>query len=175
MMVLSLIVLFICFTRCFTKPLTSETRIPRGQTIYSHELRDQVFQSRDQEYRQRDQDSQSGDQGSQTQGNVFQPDKSIDKESEVTSIVKDFLNKHVASNRTARDANNPCFDHMERKWDSCRQKDVYVVHCHTQHVACYRAMNQGYLYPACEVVLGFRQAKYISKCPALPIDCQCAA
>ena len=28
---------------------------------------------------------------------------------------------------------------------------------------------------ALEVVFGFPQAKYISKCAALPIDCQCAA
>lgn len=173
MMVLPLIVLLICFTLCFTKPLTSEIQISRGQTNYSHELRDQVFKSHDQQSPQRDQDSQSGDQRSQTQGNVFQPDKSI--KYEVTSIVKNVLDKHVTSNRTARDANNPCFDHMERKWDSCRQKDVYKVHCRNQHVACYRAMNQGYLYPACKVVFGYRQAKYISKCTALPIDCQCAA
>ena len=82
---------------------------------------------------------------------------------------------HASNNRTNGDASNPCFHFTERTWDSCRQKYVYKAHCHGAHVACYRAMDRGYSYPACQVVFGFPQSKYNSKCAKLHIDCQCAA
>ena len=154
-MIFLLIVVLSCSTLCLTKPL-----FPEMPFLYNHTA---THQTRDQDY--------------YSQDAIVQPElKYIENaESEVTSSLEQFLNKHVVSNRTARDVNNPCFDKEVRKWDSCRQKDVYEVHCHSTHAACYGALAQGYSYPACKVVIGYPQAKYISKCAALPIDCQCAA
>ena len=154
-MIFSIIVVLSCSTLCLTKHL-----FPEMPFLYNHTA---THQSRDQDYHLKDA--------------IVQPElKYIENaESEVTSSLEQFLNKHVVSNRTARDVNNPCFDKEVRKWDSCRQKDVYEVHCHSTHAACYGALAKGYTYPACKVVIGYPQAKYISKCAALPIDCQCAA
>ena len=155
-MIFLLIVVLSCSTLCLTKPL-----FPEMPFLYNHTA---THQSRDQDYHYSD-------------DAIVQPElKYIEAaESEVTSSLEKILNKHVVSNRTARDVNNVCFEKTVRKWDSCRQKDVYEVHCHTQHLACYEALAQGYSYPACKVVIGYPQAKYISKCKALQIDCQCAA
>ena len=155
-MIFSIIVVLSCSTLCLTKPLFPETPF-----LYNHTA---THQSRDQDYNSEDA--------------IVQPELKYfgNAESEVTSSLEQFLNKHVVSNRTARDANNPCFYYIEaRTWDSCRQKYVDKVHCHSMHTACYGALAQGYSYPACKVVIGYPQAKYISKCAALPIDCQCAA
>ena len=100
---------------------------------------------------------------------VLQPEEGIDENIDESPI------RHASHNRTNGDASNPCFHFTERTWDSCRQKYVYKAHCHGAHVACYRAMDRGYSYPACQVVFGFPQSKYNSKCAKLPIDCQCAA
>ena len=120
---------------------------------------------------------QSRDQHYHSEDAIVQPElKYIETaESEVTSSLEKFLNKHVVSNRTDRDVNNPCFEKTERKWDSCRQKFVYEVHCHGRRPACYGELAQGYSYPACKVVISYPKAKYISKCAALQIDCQCVA
>ena len=154
-MIFLLIVVLSCSTLCLTKPL-----FPEMPFLYNHTA---THQSRDQDYHLKDA--------------IVQPElKYIENaESEVTSSLEQFLNKHVVSNRTARDVNNPCFEKAEKKWDSCRQKYVFKVHCHSTHAACYGALAKGYSYPACKVVIGYPQAKYISKCAALPIDCQCAA
>ena len=154
-MIFLLIVVLSCSSLCLTKPLFPEIPFLHNHTA-THQSRDQDYYSQDA---------------------IVQPElKYIENaESEVTSSLEQFLNKHVVSNRTARDVNNPCFDKEVRKWDSCRQKDVYEVHCHSTHAACYGALAKGYSYPACKVVIGYPQAKYISKCAALPIDCQCAA
>ena len=104
-----------------------------------------------------------------SQSDVLQPEEGIDENIEESPI------RHASHNRTNGDASNPCFHFTEGTWDSCRQKYVYKAHCHGAHVACYRAMDRGYSYPACQVVFGFPQSKYNSKCAKLPIDCQCAA
>ena len=132
----------------FTKPFSQQVSSHRNHPLV-HQLRDEDSQNRV----------------------VFQPEEGIDEK-----IEAEFPIRHASHNRTARDANNPCFHYIEaRTWDSCRQKYVDKVHCHSTHAACYRALAQGYSYPACQVVFGYPQAKYISKCAALPIDCQCAA
>ena len=120
---------------------------------------------------------QSRDQDYYSQDAIVQPElKYIENaESEVSSSLEQFLNKHVVRNRTARDVNNPCLQKTVKTWDKCRQKYVYEVCCHSAHTACYGALTQGYSYTACKVVIGYPQAKYISKCKALQIDCQCAA
>ena len=135
-------------TPSFTKPFSQQVSSHRNHPLV-HQLRDEDSQSRV----------------------VFQPEEGIDEK-----IEAEFPIRHASHNRTARDANNPCFHYIEaRTWDSCRQKYVDKVHCYSTHAACYRALAQGYSYPACQVVFGYPQAKYISKCAALPIDCQCAA
>ncbi|CAH3147195.1 unnamed protein product, partial [Porites lobata] len=135
-------------TPSFTKPFSQQVSSHRNHPLV-HQLRDEDSQSRV----------------------VFQPEEGIDE-----TIEAEFPIRHASHNRTARDANNPCFHYIEaRTWDSCRQKYVDKVHCYSTHAACYRALAQGYSYPACQVVFGYPQAKYISKCAALPIDCQCAS
>ena len=104
-----------------------------------------------------------------SQSDVLQPEEDIDENIEESPI------RHAPHNRTNGDASNPCSHFEERTWDSCRQKYVYKARCHSTHASCYVALAQGYSTTACEVVFGFPQAKYISKCAALPIDCQCAA
>ena len=95
-------------------------------------------------------------------------------ESNVTSVKDRFLNKPTAHNRTARDAGHMCFLKIERMWDHCRGKFVKRVYCKTEHVACFQAILK-YNKPLCQTVYGYRQMKYSSNCPSLPIDCQCAA
>ena len=154
-MILLLIVVLSFSTLCLTKPL-----FPVMPFLHNHTA---THQSHDQDYRSQDA--------------IVQPELEYfeNAENEVTSSLEGFYNKHVVRNRTARDANNPCFDYTERKWDSCRQKYVFEVYCHSTHAACYGALAKGYSYPACKVVIGYPQAKFISKCNALQIDCQCAA
>ena len=120
---------------------------------------------------------QSRDQYYHSQDTIVQPGLEYieNAENEVTSSKEGFFNKHVVSKRIARGVNNSCFDKEVRKWDSCRKKYVYEVHCRKHHVACYEAVAQGSSYPACNVVSGYPQAKFISKCSALQVDCQCAA
>ena len=155
LMILSLIVVLSCSTFCLTKPL-----FPEMPFLHNHTA---THQSRDQDYH--------------IQDTIVQPELGYieNAENEVTSSLEGYFSKHVVSNRTARDANNPCFDYTERKWDSCRQKYVFEVHCHSTHAACYGALAQGYSTTACMAVIGYPQAKFISKCKALQIDCQCAA
>ena len=155
LMISLLIVVLSCSTLCLTKPL-----FPEMPFLHNHTA---THQSLDQDYH--------------IQDTIVQPELEYieNAENEVTSSLEGYFSKHVVSNRTARDANNPCFDYTERKWDSYRQKYVFEVHCHSTHAACYGALAQGYSYPACKVVIGYPQAKFISKCNALQIDCQCAA
>ena len=101
--------------------------------------------------------------------------KSISHQQEPLFDNQTISHQSVAHNGTAGGADNPCLYDRGMKWDSCRQKYVQEVHCRSTHAACYGALAKGYSYPACKVVIGYPQAKYISKCAALPIDCQCAA
>ena len=114
------------------------------------------------------------DQETQPQGDALQPEKSINQENDVTSGMDAYPDKPSAHNRTARDVSSPCFSHIVRKFDKCRQKFVRHVQCLNRHIACYKAINI-YHYPKCETVIGYRQIKFINKCPPLPVGCQCAA
>ena len=111
----------------------------------------------------------------QPQSDAFQPKESFSQESGVKNGVNGFLNTAVAHNRTARDAVHPCFSHMQIRWDSCRQDYVAEVHCSSQHVTCQSALAHGYATPACKTVIGYSQAKFVSKCAAVQMGCQCAA
>lgn len=150
-LLLSLIVILNGSSRGFTKPLTQKLSSSRN-LIFHHRLREQ---------------------DSQAQVDVFEHEakESIDEKDKVAKTEEE-----VAYNRTARDDDfKPCLKNSKIKWDSCRQKFVEEVYCFSTHPACYRALTQGYSYTACKVVIGYRQVKYHSKCPALQIDCQCAA
>lgn len=150
-LLLSLIVILNGSSRGFTKPLTQKLSSSRN-LIFHHRLREQ---------------------DSQSQVDVFQHEakESIDEKDKVAKTEEE-----VAYNRTARDDDfKPCLKNSKIKWDSCRQKFVEEVYCFSTHPACYRALTQGYSYTTCKVVIGYRQVKYHSKCPALQIDCQCAA
>ena len=114
------------------------------------------------------------DQDTQPQGDAFQPKKSINQDIDVTSGMGAYLDKPSAHNRTARDVSSPCFSHIVRKFDKCRQKFVSHVQCLNRHIACYEAINI-YHYPKCETVIGYRQTKFINKCRPIPVGCQCAA
>ena len=114
------------------------------------------------------------DQDTQPQGDAFQPTQSINQENNVTSGMDAYLDKPSAHNRTARDVSSPCFSHIVRKFDKCRKKFVSHVQCLNRHITCYEAINI-YHYPKCETVIGYRQIKFINKCPPLPVACQCAA
>lgn len=107
---------------------------------------------------------------------TLQAEEIITAESGGVKSSKDgILSIPVAHHRTARDFINPCFLRSQRKWDSCRQKYVEEDHCLRQHATCYGALAQGYNTTACKAVIGYRAPEYISKCPPLQIDCQCAA
>ena len=153
-MILSLLIVLSCTTLCLTKPHFIEMPFLHNHTT-SHQSRDQDYHS---------------------QGAIVQPQlKYIDNENEVTSRIEGFFYKRALSHRTTRNTNDSCIKNRKIRWDSCRQKYVNEVHCFGAHTACYGALAQGYSYPACKVVIGYPQDKYISKCNALQIDCQCAA
>lgn len=120
---------------------------------------------------------QSRDQDIQPQGDGFQLEESTDQESGFASGVEMFLDSPTAHNRTSSDVKErlPCFSHMVKKFDWCRRRFVNHVHCLKKHVACFRAINSVYRAPSCQTVYGFFEAKFVSKCHSLPIDCQCAA
>ena len=90
-------------------------------------------------------------------------------ESNVTSAADRLLKRSTAHNRTARDAGHMCIFKIERTWDYCRGKLVKRVHCKSEHVACFHAIPK-HNKPLCQTVYGYRQAKYSSNCPSLPID-----
>ena len=114
------------------------------------------------------------DQDTQPQSDAFQPEKSINQDSDVASGMDAYLDKPSAHNRTARDVSSPCFSHIVRKFDKCRQKFVSHVECLNRHIACYDAIMR-YHYPKCETVIGYRQIKFMNKCRPIPVGCQCAA
>ena len=114
------------------------------------------------------------DQDTQPQGDAFQPEKSIKQDNDVTSGMDAYLDKPFAHNRTARDVSSPCFSHIVRKFDKCRQTFVSHVECLNRHIACHDAIMR-YHYPKCETVIGYRQIKFMNKCRPIPVGCQCAA
>ena len=153
-MILSLLIVLSCTTLCLTKPHSTEMPFLHSHTT-SHQSRDQDYHS---------------------QGATVQPElKYIDNENEVTSRIEPVFYKRAVSHRTTRNTNGSCIKSKKLKWDSCRQKYVSEVNCHSTSPACYGALAQGYSTTPCKVVIGYPQAKFISKCKALQIDCQCAA
>lgn len=116
---------------------------------------------------------QSRDQETRTRGYAFQPEENITSESDATSELEEFLYRPSAHNRTARDTSHSCVSHVVREWDGCRKSYVDIFHCKRSHIFCGRAINR-HRSPKCKTVYG-SQAKFISKCPLLPVGCQCDA
>ena len=144
---LSIIVFLSCFYTGFTKPVFLENQ-PINQQLRDH--------------------------GSRPQGDAFRPEESINQQNDVISTLDEFLDRPSAHNRTARDAGHPCVSKIVRKYDHCRRSYVNVFQCKPTRVSCFQAIPK-YGKPLCKTVFGFYQAKFISKCPSLAIDCQCAA
>ena len=143
---LSIIVILSCSSLGFTKPVF---------------LQDEAF------------NQQSRDQETQIQSDAFQPEENINQESDVTGGLDEILDRPSAHNRTARATNHPCVSHIVRKWDGCRKSYVNIFHCDRTHIFCSQAINVHHS-PKCKTVYG-SQVKFISKCPLLPVGCQCAA
>ena len=99
--------------------------------------------------------------------------KSVDRKTDRASKVKGFLERPTAHDRIARNT-RPCVSKVVREFDSCRNLWVDKVECKGRHPAC-SYMIPIHRVPKCHTVYGFRNASFVSKCSALPIDCQCAS
>ena len=112
-------------------------------------------------------------QDSQPLSDAIEPEENISQESNITSDENGFLENPTAHHRIARNA-HPCVSKVVRAFDSCRNLWVDKVECKGRHPACnYVIPKHG--VPKCHTVYGFRNAAFVSKCSALPIDCQCAS
>ena len=100
-------------------------------------------------------------------------EESISQESNITSDGSEFLESLTAHNRIARNA-HPCVSKVVRAFDSCRNLWVDKVECKRRHPACNHVIPK-HGVPKCHTVYGFRNAAFVNKCSALPLDCQCAS
>lgn len=112
-------------------------------------------------------------QESQPGGDAIEPEESISQESNHTSDVIGSLESPSAHDRTARNT-HACVSGVVREFDSCRNLWVEKVECKGRHPACNHVIPK-HRIPKCQTVYGFRNAKFVTKCPSLPIDCQCAS
>lgn len=78
----------------------------------------------------------------------------------------------AAHDRIARNT-HACVLRVVRDFDSCRNTWVDKVQCKRRHPACSHVVST-HGTPKCHPVYGFRNATFVTKCPSLPIDCQCA-
>lgn len=99
--------------------------------------------------------------------------KSINQESDKTSKLNGFLESPTVHNRTARNV-HPCILRQIREYDWCRGDWIVKVQCKSRHSACNHVIPK-HRIPKCHTVYGFRNAAFVNKCSALPIDCQCAS
>ena len=79
---------------------------------------------------------------------------------------------HTSVDRIARNT-QPCVESVVREFDDCRNQLVDKVQCKRRHPACSHVVSIHGI-PKCQPVYGFRNATFVTKCPSLPIDCQCA-
>ena len=112
-------------------------------------------------------------QGSQPLSDSIEPEKSISEESNNTSGGNGFMESPTAHDRIVRNT-HPCVSRVVRKFDSCRNSWVKEVKCKRRHTACSYVINTHGI-PKCQPVFGFRNATFVTICPSLTIDCQCAA
>ena len=68
----------------------------------------------------------------------------------------------------------PCVsDEMPAKFDSCRNKIITEVRCLQRSSDCLPSIFK-WGFPKCKTVYGYKEAKYITRCNRIAIDCQCA-
>ena len=109
---------------------------------------------------------------SQSQGEAFEPEDSINQESNTTSDLNGFLEIFTVHNRTAR-STHPCVSGIVKEFDYCRNNIVVKVQCKRAHPACNH-MIPIHSIPKCQTVYGYRNSNFVNKCSSLPIDCKCA-
>ena len=148
--------LFIVFVSSFfnlfyAKPLLSETPFVHSRAFSQH------LQGQD----------------SRPLSNATEPEKSISQESNITSNGNWVMESPTARDRIVRKT-HPCVSRVVREFDSCRNLWVDKVQCKRSHPACSYVVRK-YGTPKCESVYGFRNATFVTKCPSLPMDCQCAS
>ena len=105
---------------------------------------------------------------------AFEPEESISQEGNHTNAGNGFLESPTTAHvRIARNT-HPCVSKVVREFDSCRNLWVDKVKCKGRHSACNYVIPI-HIVPKCRTVYGFKNAAFVNKCSALPIDCQCAA
>ena len=149
---LLIVFVFSCFNLFSAKPLLSETPFLRNQAFIQHS---------------QGQDSQPLLSG------AIEPEENISQESNITSDENEFTESPTTHNRIARSA-HPCVSKVVREFDSCRNLWVDKVECKGRHPACNYVIPI-HRVPKCHTVYGFRNATFVGKCSALPVDCQCAS
>ena len=110
---------------------------------------------------------------SQPLSGAIEPKENISRQSNHTSDGNGFLESLTTHNRIARNA-HPCVSKVVREFDSCRNLWVDMVECKGRHSVCNYVIPI-HRVPKCHTVYGFRNAAFVNKCSALPIDCQCAS
>ena len=111
-------------------------------------------------------------QDSQRLSGAIEPKENISRQSNHTSHGNGFLESLTTHNRIARNA-HPCVSKVVREFDSCRNLWVDKIECKGRHSVCNHVIPI-HRVPKCHTVYGFRNAAFVNKCSALPIDCQCA-
>ena len=120
--------------------------------------------------------SQAFNQHSQGQdfqplSDATEPEESNSQESKNTSDGNKFLESPTAHDRIARNT-HPCVSRVVREFDSCRNLWVDKVQCkRSQPASSYVVSTHGIPHG---ILYGFRNATFVTKCPSIPIDCQCA-
>ena len=140
---------FSYFNVVFAKPLYPEMPTPRSQACNQHPQ----------------------GQDSQPLNDATEPEEYITQEHNITSDGNKFLESLTAHDRIARNA-HPCVSRVVREFDSCRNLWIDEVQCKRSHPACsYVVSTHG--IPKCQPVYGFRNATFVTRCPSIPIHCQC--
>ena len=101
---------------------------------------------------------------------AFEAGKGINQESDKTNKLNEIPTVH---HRTTRNV-HPCTLRQVREYDWCRGDWIVKVQCKRRHPACNHAIPI-HTIPKCHTVYGFRNATFMNKCSALPLDCQCAS
>ena len=149
-MLLCMAFAFSYYNLAYAKPLFLETTFLQGQTF------NQLSQGKE----------------SKSQGEAFEPEESINQESNTTSDLNEFPEISTAHNRTAR-STHPCVSGIIKVFDYCRNSIVMKVQCKRAHPACNHVIPI-HSIPKCQTVYGYRNSNFVNKCSSLPIDCKCA-
>ena len=149
-MLLSMAFVFSYFNMVCAKPLFLEMPFLRSQVANQH--------------------SQGED--SQPLGEAFEPERNISQESDITSDGDGFLEILTMHNRTTR-STHPCVSVVKKEYDSCRGIRVEKVECEGRHPACNHVIPI-HKRPLCVTVYGYKDSRFVTKCPSLPLDCKCA-